>query len=67
MNFLADMGISGLTVEWLRQQGHVATHLRDEGLQRLTDDLIVEKARSEEKIILTVDLDFLPLQTLPLR
>jgi predicted nuclease of predicted toxin-antitoxin system len=29
MKFLADMGLSGLTVNWLRQRGHEALHLRD--------------------------------------
>lgn len=32
MKFLADMGISPRTVEWLRQQGYDAVHLLDEGL-----------------------------------
>jgi predicted nuclease of predicted toxin-antitoxin system len=32
--------------------------LRDEGLQRLDDDRIVEKALTEERVILTHDLDF---------
>ena len=33
MRFLADMGISHHVVAWLRDEGHDATHLRDEGLQ----------------------------------
>jgi predicted nuclease of predicted toxin-antitoxin system len=35
MRFLCDMGIGWRVVDWLRQHGHDATHLRDEGLQRL--------------------------------
>jgi predicted nuclease of predicted toxin-antitoxin system len=34
MRFLADMGISMRTVEWLRRQGHDIVHLREEGLQQ---------------------------------
>ena len=32
MKFLADMGISPVTVAWLNQQGHDAKHLSGEGL-----------------------------------
>jgi len=58
MKFLADMGISQSTVRWLRQLGYDAVHLREQGLQRLPDDAIVEKARLENRVILTCDLDF---------
>jgi predicted nuclease of predicted toxin-antitoxin system len=61
MQFLADMGISLRTVEWLREKGHDIVHLRDEGLQRLPDDEILEKARLESRVLLTVDLDFAQL------
>ena len=58
MKFLADMGISITVVRNLRDVGYDAIHLREEGLQRLPDPDIVEKARQEERIILTFDLDF---------
>ncbi|MCE9645273.1 MAG: DUF5615 family PIN-like protein [Chloroflexi bacterium] len=58
MKFLADMGISPLVVDELRQKGYEAAHLRDEGLHRMTDGDILEKARQEESILLTHDLDF---------
>ncbi|ANV88589.1 MULTISPECIES: DUF5615 family PIN-like protein [unclassified Picosynechococcus] len=58
MKFLADMGISPKTVRWLRNQGHDAIHLLEQGLEKLTDAQILEKARQENRIILTVDLDF---------
>lgn len=58
MKFLADMGVSGRVVEWLRTNGHDAVHLRDQGLQRLADGLIFAKAASEGRIVLTFDLDF---------
>jgi len=61
MRFLADMGISQTTVKWLRGEGHDAIHLRDEKLQTLEDSLIIIKARFEERIILTFDLDFAAL------
>lgn len=58
MRFLADMGISMLTVAWLRQQGHDAIHLREESLHRSPDEDVLAKARAEERILLTMDLDF---------
>lgn len=58
MKFLADMGISLRIVEWLRERGYDTVHLRDQGLQLLSDGEIIEKAYQENRIILTVDLDF---------
>src|SRR5215213_6677644 len=58
MRFLADMGIAMRTIEWLRQNGHDAVHLREQGLQRLPDDAVMAKARAETRIVLTMDLDF---------
>ncbi|MBD2597779.1 hypothetical protein BCD64_13635 [Nostoc sp. MBR 210] len=61
MKFLADMGISLRTISWLRSGGYDVVHLRDEGLQRLPDNEILIKARTERRILLTVDLDFAQL------
>lgn len=58
MRFLADMGVDIRVVQWLRAQGHDATHLRDEGLHRLANGDIFKKAMAEERVILTFDLDF---------
>ncbi len=58
MKFLLDMGIARSTATYLRTNGHDALHLRDEHLQRLPDDQIITKARAEERIVITHDLDF---------
>lgn len=58
MKFLADMGISRSTNVFLRNLGHNVVHLRDENLQRLPDEDIINKAFTEGRIILTMDLDF---------
>ena len=58
MKFLADMGLARSTVAFLRARGHDAVHLRDQGLQRLSDDEIVAKAVAEGRVVLTHDLDF---------
>lgn len=52
------MGISPETVRWLRQQGSDALHLHEQGFDRLSDSAILAKARAEQRILLTHDLDF---------
>lgn len=61
MKFLADMGISYRSVEFLRENGHEATHLFEEGLHQLPDPEILAKARREGSILLAHDLDFADL------
>ena len=58
MRFLADMGISPITVAWLRELGHDALHLHDDGLEKAADHVVLEKARVEQRTLLTSDLDF---------
>ena len=58
MRFLADMGISPITVAFLRSLGHDAAHLHEQSLDRLSDSAILDKARHEGRILLTHDLDF---------
>jgi len=58
MRFLADMGVSQRVVKWLAEEGHDAVHLRDEGLHKLPDAAVFGKARSEQRILLSFDLDF---------
>src|SRR5690242_2359810 len=55
MRFLADMGVSMRVVELT---GHDAIHLREEGLQKLPNGQIFQKATREERVVLTFDLDF---------
>jgi predicted nuclease of predicted toxin-antitoxin system len=58
IRFLLDMGIAQSTGGLLRSQGHDVVHLRDQGLERLSDDRIVTKATDEARVIVTHDLDF---------
>jgi len=58
MKFLADMGISPRVVAEPRRKGPDAVHLLDEGLNRMTDGDILQKARQESRVLLTHDLDF---------
>ncbi|MCA2618703.1 MULTISPECIES: DUF5615 family PIN-like protein [unclassified Microcystis] len=61
MKFLGDMSISPRTIALLREQGYDAIHLIEENLEKMTDQNILDKARQEERILLTVDLDFAQL------
>jgi predicted nuclease of predicted toxin-antitoxin system len=58
MKFLGNMGISPRTIEFLRALGHEAKRLHEERLDQLPDSDILQKARAEESILLTNDLDF---------
>jgi predicted nuclease of predicted toxin-antitoxin system len=58
VKFLADMGISPKTVAFLHTLGHDTIHLSDQGLERLPDPDIVEKAGQEGRIVLVHDLGF---------
>src|SRR5881628_1728013 len=52
------MGLSMRTVRALREAGEDIVHLREEGLHRLPDSQILEKAGRESRVIVTFDLDF---------
>jgi len=52
------MGVHLGVVEWLRRLGHDVVHLREEGLHHLPNGAIFDKAISENRAILTFDLDF---------
>ena len=58
MRFLADMGVGTAIVDWLNENGHDAIHLRDVGLERLPDSEVFQKAATENRVVLTFDLDF---------
>lgn len=64
MKCLADMGLALSSTHALSQHGHDVRHLSEEGLQRLSDPLILEKARREERLVITSDLDFADLLAL---
>ena len=58
MRFLADAGISPKTIEFLRRLGHDAVHVRDLGMQRASDQQVIDLARAEGRVVLAFDLDF---------
>jgi len=47
MRFLADAGVARRVVNWLRERGHDAVHLREQRLQSLPDPEVFAKASAD--------------------
>ena len=58
MKFLLDMGISPTTGTYLAELGYDNIHLINENMETAGDSEILRKAKDENRIILTHDLDF---------
>ena len=58
MRLLADLHISPQTVEFLKSLGHDVFRVNDVLPVNADDELIIEQARRDSRVILTQDLDF---------
>ncbi|MFQ5692982.1 MAG: DUF5615 family PIN-like protein [Nitrospinota bacterium] len=58
MKFLVDMPLSPGLAFWLAEQGHDAVHAFKMGLARASDEAILERARREQRAVVTADLDY---------
>jgi predicted nuclease of predicted toxin-antitoxin system len=58
MKFLIDMPLSPELVLWLTQRQHDAVHALHVGLDRASDQEMIVRARREQRVVITADLDF---------
>src|SRR2546426_8284277 len=58
MRFLANAGVSPKTVDFLKQLGHEAVHVRTLGLERAADRVLIDRALADSSVVVTFDLDF---------
>ena len=58
MRFLLDQGIPQSVAAHLSAQGFDAVHVQSLGMSRSTDRLILQRARAEQRTVITLDADF---------
>lgn len=58
MRFKADENIPNDVVECLRAAGHDASSVPEQAMSGTTDDQVAEVCRDEQRVIVTLDLDF---------
>jgi predicted nuclease of predicted toxin-antitoxin system len=58
MKLLLNQGLPPSTAELLREQGLDAVHVSEIGYARADDSEIIELARTEERIVITLDADY---------
>ncbi|MCX5909819.1 MAG: DUF5615 family PIN-like protein [Deltaproteobacteria bacterium] len=58
MKFLIDMPLSPLLADWFKAKGHDAVHAIHLAMGRAPDSDILERARLDERVVITADLDY---------
>jgi predicted nuclease of predicted toxin-antitoxin system len=58
VKFIVDMPLSPKLADWLMQQGYDTIHAMEVGLDRASDAEILDRARKEQRVVVTADLDY---------
>ena len=58
MRFLVDQNRSPRLAQLLREAGHDAVHTLERGLEHADDDVLLDVARDERRIVISGDTDF---------
>jgi predicted nuclease of predicted toxin-antitoxin system len=58
VKFLIDENLSTRLVERLASDGHDVVHVRDVGLKAADDQVVLEHARDEDRVLVSADTDF---------
>lgn len=65
MKFKLDENLPGLVGESLKDLGHDAHTVADEGLSGAADESVLEACIAEDRILITLDLDFSDIRLYP--
>jgi predicted nuclease of predicted toxin-antitoxin system len=58
LKFLTDNALSPVVARRLADAGHDTAHVRDHGLQAADDHQILDRARQDERVLVSADTDF---------
>jgi len=58
VRFLVDMPLSPSVAAWLGEWGYDAVHVWTLSLSRAADSEILQRAREEQRVVVTADLDY---------